>query len=184
MALPSTGGAQWTKVCLKDCRPKLRVPVRVKVPIREGLYESETKIWRTDSLVPPNVKYSAFFYDDTDRLIAVGPELFAVEAGEYTLTPPTLTDPTVAIASPQPEDVPSTQVTTMIYGAPTRVPVQGTKNGTNVSFTISITGVVVLLVWNQTVLTEGVHYTLAGNAITMIAPFIPGSGDTFEAVIF
>ncbi len=184
-ALPSTGGATWTRVHLKDTRPRLRVPTRVRVPIREGKYDSDTQVWRTDSLVPPNVLYSSFFYDSTDRLIAIGPALFSITTAQHTLTPPALTDPTAAVTSPDPEDVPSSQVVTQIYGAPTREDVQGTKDGVNTTFTISTaTYAVVMVIWNMTVLDQGVHYTISGNTITMIAPYIPDSGDSFEAVIF
>jgi len=185
MALPSVGGAQWTRVCLKDSHPKVRVPTRVKVPIREGVYDPLTRIWRTDSLVPPNVRYSAFFYDDTDRLIAVGPELFEVKTAEYELVPPVLADPGPATVSPQPEDVPGTGVVRVVYGVPHREPVQGKKNGVNTRFTISRSQYsLVFVIWNQTVLTEGVHYTIAGNEITMSEQFIPDPKDTLEAVIW
>lgn len=185
MALPSAGGAPWTRVALKDTRPRLRVPTRIRVPIREGVYDPDTQIWRTDSLVPPNVKYSSFFYDSTDRLIAIGPELFAVETATYTLAPPTLTDPDAALASPRPEDVPSTQTTMVYYNAPTREDIEGTKDGVNTAFTISKSVYsVVLVIWNGVVLDQGVHYTISGKDITMIAPNLPEVGDTFEAVIW
>ncbi len=184
MALPSTGGATWTRVSLKDLKPKLRIPTRIKVPIVSGAYDANTRIWRTDSIQPPNVKYAAFFYDSTDRLIAYDSALFTVTESPYTLTPPTLTDPTATVDVPMPEDVPSTQITTVAYSVPTREDVAGTKNGVNDDFTISKTGTIVLLIWNQLVLDEGVHYTKSGVNITMLSPFIPESGDTFEALIW
>jgi hypothetical protein len=40
------------------------------VPIRNGQYDSQAQVWRTDSLVPQNVTYSAKFYDDSNRLVS------------------------------------------------------------------------------------------------------------------
>jgi hypothetical protein len=191
MALPTQGGQQWTQVALRDCKPKRKCPQRVKVPIREGVYDPVTMLWSTDSLVPENVVYSAWYYDDTDQLIAIGSQLFSIVAGggagsspiPYTLNPPTLPTPTAAISSPQPGSAPSTQVNTVVYGAPIRENVSGTKNGVNTAFTIgSAVYQVVMILWNQTVLTAGVQYTLSGANLTMIAPFIPGATDQLEDI--
>jgi hypothetical protein len=67
MALPTNGNQQWTQVARRDCKPKRKCPQRVKIPIREGVYDTYTILWSTDSLVPENVLYSAWFYDDTDQ---------------------------------------------------------------------------------------------------------------------
>jgi hypothetical protein len=90
--LTMTRPGSWPQVSLKDCSPPLRVPEQVKVPIREGKYDSGTGLWRTDSLVPPGVVYATAFYDDNDRLIAAGATI-APTVAVYTLAPPTLPDP-------------------------------------------------------------------------------------------
>jgi hypothetical protein len=190
MALPTQGNLQWTQVALRNSTPKLKCPQRVKIPIREGVYDTYTMLWSTDSLVPENVVYSVWFYDDTDQLIAIGSQLFAITAGttpntsiQYTLNPPTLPTPTAAVSSPQPGTAPSTQVQTVFYGAPIRENVSGTKNGVNTIFTIgSSVYNVVMILYNQTVLTAGVQYTLTGATLTMIAPFIPGASDQLEDI--
>lgn len=79
---------------LKNSRPQIRVPYQVKIPIREGVYEVETKIWRTDALVPANVTYSASFYDMNGTLVATGATGQTVTADPFTLATPTLPDPT------------------------------------------------------------------------------------------
>jgi len=84
MAMPKVDGVAWTRISLKDKRPKLRVPTRVRVPIRDGVYDATTEIWQTTSLVPPQVKYAAFFYDDNNVLIATKSALFVVETDPYT----------------------------------------------------------------------------------------------------
>ena len=183
MALPSTSGAGWTRAILRDTRPRLRVPTRVKVPIREGVYDVSSRVWFTSSLVPTQVKYASFFYDATDRLIANGPSLFSITATPYTLAPPTLTDPTAAVVAVGPEDVPSTLVTTFTFGVPPRIDLVGTKNGINVLFTANALPVsMVMVIWNGMVLEEGVGYTRSGLDYTLA--FAPESGDSLEAVLW
>ena len=190
MALPTQGTQQWTNVALRNSLPKLKCPQRVKVPIREGVYDTYTMLWSTDSLVPENEVYSCWFYDDTDQLIAIGSQLFAIIAGTtpnttipYTLNPPTLPAPTAATTYPQPGSAPNTQVQTVVYGAPIRENVSGTMNGVNTAFTIgSATYSVVMILYNQTVLTAGVQYTLSGANLTMIAPYIPSATDQLEDI--
>ncbi len=184
IALPSLSGVSWTRISLKDTKPRLRIPTRVRVPIVNGEYDKNTQIWQTTSIQPPNVKYVALFYDSNDMLIGSSGTLFTVTTSPYTLTPPTLTDPTATATVPTPEDVPVPGSDIIVQGAPTREDVAGTKNGVNTSFTISRAGTLALLVWNQLVLDEGVHYTKVGTAITMISPFIPDAGDTWEALIW
>lgn len=81
----------YTKVFLKDTSPQLRVPTKIRIPIREGVYDSLSQIWQTSSLVPPTCTYSTVFYDSTDRSIANGAATFTVTSSLYTLNPPTLT---------------------------------------------------------------------------------------------
>jgi hypothetical protein len=59
-----------TKAVLADTAQRLRVPPKVRVPIRKGVYDAGSQVWRTDSLEPTNLLYSASFYDNTHRLIA------------------------------------------------------------------------------------------------------------------
>ena len=184
IALPSLAGVSWTRISLKDTKPRLRIPTRVRVPIVTGVYDTNTQIWQTTSIQPPNVKYVALFYDSNDMLINSSGTLFTVTTNPYTLTPPVLTDPTATAVVPTPEDVPVPGTLIVMQSVPTREDVTGTKNGVNTAFTVSRTGTLVLLVWNQLVLDESVHYTKVGTAITMIAPFIPDVGDTFEALIW
>ena len=182
-ALPSKSGTAYQSVFLRNCQPKTEVPKRIKIPIREGVYDTDVRVWRTDSLVPTLVRYCAFFYDDSDRLIANGASLFTITADPHTLTPPTLTDPDVATSCPTPEAVtilvPSTNA-----GTVTREDLTGTKNGVNDTFTITIGGSIVMVIWNGTVLEEGVGYTRADKTITMAAGYIPGATDSLECLIF
>jgi len=182
MAMP--GATAYGNIFLRDCQPKTEVPRRVKIPIREGVYDTSAKIWRTDSLVPSTVKYCTFFYDDADRLIAAGPGLQTVTVDPFTLTPPVLTDPTAAVACPTPEAVPDPATVIVYSAAPTREDVAGTKDGVNDDFTVSTAGSLVVIIWNGTILDKDVGYTQSGTAITMAADYIPNVGDTLKALIW
>lgn len=185
LSLPVLGAGQYPQAALAGENPKVRVPVHFPVKIKGGAYSAITKLWKTTSISPPGGKYCAFFFDVNDVLIANGPSLFAVTADEHTLTPPTLTAPTAAAACILPEAGTSGEVTnTISTTAPTLEDVAGTKNGSNTAFTITTSGAVVLLYWNGQFLDEGVEYTRSGTAITMIAPALPLSGDSLQALIF
>jgi hypothetical protein len=80
----------------------IAVPLRFFVRIVDGVIQSQDKIWRTDSLQPPGARYSCFWYAWTTSLLASEPTLFAVEADEYTITPPTLTALTPEVTEPTP----------------------------------------------------------------------------------
>ena len=182
MAMP--GATAYSNIFLRDCQPKTEVPRRVKIAIREGVYDTSAKIWRTDSLVPSTVKYCTFFYDDADRLISAGPGLQTVTVDPFTLTPPTLTDPTAAADCPTPEVVPDPSIVIVYATAPKREDVAGTKNGVNDAFTVSTAGSLVVIIWNGQILDKDIGYTQVGTAITMAAGYIPASGDSLEALIW
>src|ERR1043165_6335145 len=75
-----------TQATLKDTSPVLRVPVQTRVAIREGKYDSDVRVWFTNSLVPPGVTYNAKFYDSDDQLVATLGGTFTVTADPYVLT--------------------------------------------------------------------------------------------------
>jgi hypothetical protein len=60
----------------------------------------------------------------------------------------------------------------------------GIINGTNPTFTLpQIYNTTCLVLKNGVIQTLGVMYTIAGETITFIAPYIPQSGDILQAVI-
>lgn len=107
MALPSATSTPWTQVALKDTNPPVRVPTRAKIMIREGVVDVEATIWRTDSIVPPGVLYTAYYYDNNDRLIRAEGNLFSVTTDTIDITPTSLPLPTESVDIPLPEDVPA-----------------------------------------------------------------------------
>src|SRR5581483_8580407 len=84
--LPNISGAVYNKIGLRDSAPKMMIPTRIRVAIREGVLDSSAKVSQTSSLVPTNVVYSAWFYDDTNTLIATGSALFTLTADPFTLS--------------------------------------------------------------------------------------------------
>lgn len=68
--------------------------------------------------------------------------------------------------------------------SPTREYPSGTKNGTNLAFTISTNVGTLYLVWRGILLEDGVGYTRSGTGITMTAGYAPLAEDSFEAIIF
>lgn len=169
----------WTQAFKKAAH---RIPTRYKVPIINGQYDPNAGFWRTDHIVPPNCKYSAFFYDATNRLIDIGPNLFDVTTNVYTLAPPTLTAPNAPLVPDQPETVPSAPVVTTV--GPAIVALSGAKDGVNTVFTVPVTGTTVLVTWNGLFLEEGVHYLRSGNTVTMQGGNIPGPGDQLIAIVW
>lgn len=181
---PTLSGAAFTTISLRDSSPKIKVPLRVRIAIREGVLDSNAKVFQSSSLVPTNAVYSAWFYDDNNRLIATGSSLFTITADPYTLTIPSLTDPTAVVSPPVPEDAPTTSVTTVTYNAPTEETPGGTQNGTNLVFTISKAGTIVFIVRNGAVLTPGVDFNQSTTTITFTAGNAPLADDILKAIIF
>lgn len=181
---PNYSGTQYPNISLRNSIPKIQVPQRIKIPITEGVIDINSKVWMTSSFVPTNVLYSAWFYDDTSTLIAVGAALFTVTTDPYTIAVPTLTDPTASVVSPTPGSVPNTTIQTLTYGAPSEESLSGVQNGTNLIFTISHQGAFVFVLRNGAVMTPTVDYTQSGATITFTSGNAPLSDDTLKAVIF
>lgn len=181
---PNYSGVTYPNIALRNSSPKLNVPQRYKINIQEGVIDTNSKVWLTTSLVPTNILYSAWFYDDTNQLIAVGPALFTVTADPTTITIPTLTDPTAAVVSPNPEAVPNTTVSTIIYNAPEEESLGGTQNGVNLAFTVSHQGTITFILRNGAIITPGVDYTQSGVNITFTSGNAPLVDDILKAVIF
>lgn len=181
---PTLSGVAFPFVSLRDSSPKLKVPVRVRIPIREGVLDQTAKVFQSSSLVPTNAVYSAWWYDDNGILIATGATLFTITTDPYTIAVPTLTDPLAAVTPPTPESVPSTLVNTIVYNAPTFEALTGTQNGVNLVFTISHAGTMVFITRNGAVLTPGVDFNQSGTTITFTSGNAPLADDTMKAVIF
>lgn len=84
-----------------------KLPQFTKIPIVEGVLDTDSAVFFNEDLDPPNTTYFAYWFDQHDRLIAptsgtaVG---FSITADPHTITPPTLTVPSYAGATdPTPE---------------------------------------------------------------------------------
>ena len=109
--------------------------------------------------------------------------MFSIEADTHVITPPTLSNPTVETQLPD-ISAESGQVTNLLTASPPlREDISGTKNGANTAFTISAASVVLMVYLNGQLLDEDRSYTYDGvTGITAIAPKIPFSNDSYEAV--
>lgn len=104
-ALPTLSGVSFASIFVDTSVPPFRIPDRVVVNIKNGSYDTTTRLIFTDDLQPAGCRYVAYFYDQQGNLIAPTPEtatLFEVTATSHELVPPTLTAPTPAVLVPTP----------------------------------------------------------------------------------
>ena len=104
-ALPTLAGVSFASIYVDSSVPPFRLPDRVVVNIKNGAYDTATKLIYTSDLQPSGCRYVAYFYDQQGNLIAPIPaaaSLFEVTSDPHTLTPPTLTAPTPAVSAPAP----------------------------------------------------------------------------------
>lgn len=86
--------------------PRQRMPLRLKVPITNGLYDPATAVPFNTSIDPPNTQYVAFWFDVNNVQIAGPSALFTVSGETVTPPTPTLTIPAVSGAIPVPNVLP------------------------------------------------------------------------------
>jgi hypothetical protein len=94
--VPPTG---YTEVRLNGVQPAQRVPLRLKVPIKDGAFEATAKIPYTTAYDPPNCKYAAWLFDSTNRQIAApgsSSDFFTVTSSTWS---PTFSTPSLPTAS-------------------------------------------------------------------------------------
>jgi hypothetical protein len=177
MMFPSAnGGVEWSEAVLNDSPMRLRVPKAIKIPIRNGYFEPDTFAWRNDTMSPPRTQYSAFYFDNTDRLISIEGNAMSFNGDEEDI----VTNPFTITTFPNYVDGPE--------GSPSSVPTvetpTGVMDGVNALFTLSRAGNQVIVHLNDLVpMLPGFNYNLSGNALTMITP-IPNAGDYFRVYIF
>ncbi len=102
--VPPTSGTDWAEIFLNDFYPPQRVPVFAKIPIKAGKYNSESGLYFTADLDPPNTRYVAWWYDATGRKITPTQSAqFQVTTDPFTPPTPTLTAPSVGSTVPTPD---------------------------------------------------------------------------------
>lgn len=176
LSYPELNGVRYTEAVLNDNVVPIRIPHSVKLPIRNGYLENDAALWRTDSITPPNVKYSAFYYDSTDRLVSIEGSLWGFTSDEDTISANPFSVSTVTPTTfPFPLSSPNSDPT---VETPT-----GTANGSNTAFKISRAGIYVQIMVNDVVLIPTTDYTLSAGTLTMVT-HIPGALDVFKAFIW
>lgn len=93
----------YSKMFLADNYPAVRIPLRIIVPVVNGQFNQNCKIWYNADLEPPNSKWVIYWLDFTGATIASPASMsdsFTVSTSTHTVTPPTLTAPTAEASLP------------------------------------------------------------------------------------
>lgn len=113
LGLPSNATDVWPSLAVGAGKyPMLRLPIWTVVPIRQGVFDPNTKVFVNTSIDPPNSKYGAYWFDNNKRRIypaaGVTAAPFTISAsanGTYALTPgASLTLPLAPTTIPNAED--------------------------------------------------------------------------------
>ena len=189
IVLPELGTGNYPEAALAAEFPKINIPVRFQIPIRDGVYRVDTKLLFNTGIEPPATKYVAYFLDINDAVIAGPTSLFTVTADPHTLDSSTLTIPTAETDVPTISDVSDAVTAGTILNSFGMVPVfgspTGTKDGANVTFTLvtdPLANGKVVLFWNGIVLAEGGGFSRVGTTLTLDTA--PASDDVLEEMVF
>jgi len=180
MSFPhANSGVSWSYAVVNDSPMRLRVPSAVKLPIRDGYFESDAALIRTDKLSPPLCQWAAFYYDNTDRLIAIEGNRFNSSAASIDLSTNPFTITTIGFPAsyPYPQEVPNN------YPEIDVIPVDGTTT----VFTLSRSGSSYVVMENDSPMVTPADYTIsqpgAGQAqITFVVA--PGINDRVVVYIW
>lgn len=157
-----------------------RASSRYVVPIEAGVLDSDVKVPFNSAVTPTNSQYRAFWVDKALNLIANGAGFITVTADPHTITPETLTDPLVEGTLPALDfDAEGAAAQPGIV----KETLSGTKDGANTAFTVSKDTTITMVFLNGQLMLEGTGYSKSGTAITAIAPYIPQTGDSYEALL-
>jgi len=186
IALPTdVSGAQWAEVKLLGTRQRL--PVWTVLPIVEGQLDQITTLFLTTQLDPPNTRYTAYWFDNTDKLIYPYPSgtkaaAFSIASNPYTITQPTLAAPTLATGAyfPDPQPVVRNAVSFLASTA-VEVYLTGTADGVNKVFTIPETSVVLAVIYVDGQKQDPLTYTRTGSTVTFTAA--PTAGSSVTALV-
>jgi hypothetical protein len=163
----------------------LALPQRMSIPIVNGVVQ-DNRILPTINLTPPNVRFYDYWVDSAGVIVGSGVALFPINVeADYTLTVPTLTSPTAETDIPDLTSPSTAQViTTLTITTVIHEELTGTKNGSNLTFTISAAPVnFMILFFNGFKLDLGTDFTRSGTTITLLTA-APISTDNLEAMIF
>ena len=98
LSVPTSGGTTWDGVSFPG---GLGVPRAFILPIEEGEFHSQAKLYYNADLVPPVTQYKARFFDRNNV------EITASAGTAFTVTASTFTIPSVTLTSPSAGSVPT-----------------------------------------------------------------------------
>ncbi len=108
LVLPTNSDGEWPSSVFSGQMGPQRLPIWIEVPIVQGVFNQQTKIWFNSSITPPNTKYVAYWYDRQNRRISpvgISPTPFTVSTASHAITLPTLAAPIASAVIPAPSEV-------------------------------------------------------------------------------
>lgn len=186
VALPTSGDYTYSRLALQNVYPPQRLPLWYRIPITNGQYDGTARIYWNIDLEPPNTRYVAWFYDVHNRQIGGPTAAFEVASESYTITVPTLTVPTTSTVPPIPDTNPedSTSGTILYTTFVDNETPSGTIDGVNDTYQLDHTPAPqtsLMLYKNGQLLIPGTAFSLSGQTITILAGYIPSTGDELRA---
>lgn len=186
IALPTDSlGAQWAELRLWGTSQRL--PLWVTVPVVEGQVDTNTTLFYTNQMDPPNTRYSIYWFDMTwKRIYPIGslPALISVTANPYVVTQPTLAAPGVPGAglTPDPQTPFSTNTSgTGTYLIENEYILTGTADGVNATFTLPVTPVITAFLFIDGQKQDPANYLRTGPVVIFSTP--PTAGASVSALV-
>lgn len=93
----------YSRMFLADVFPKVQIPLRIAVPVVNGVFNQNCRVWYNADLEPVNSKWVIYWLDFTGTTIAspaTMSDAFSISTATHTVTPPTLTAPTTESVLP------------------------------------------------------------------------------------
>lgn len=186
VALPTDAtGAQWAELRLYGTSQRL--PLWTIIPVVEGTVDTNTSLYLTTQLDPPNTRYAIYWYDSTWKLVypfpsGTLPSLVSVTTSPYQITVPSLTAPGTPLAAQTPAPQTSTSaMTSYVSSNLIEYILAGSADGVNTIFTIPYTPVVVASLFIDGQKQDPSTYTRVGSTVTFVTA--PTAGSSVSAYV-
>jgi len=180
--------ATYSEISLNQRRPRVVLPLWVRIPVEHGVLHTDTKVLYTSEYEPPNTRYISYWYDLNNAQLAGPSTLFTISTDPHTITVPTLTAPTAPVAGDTPDTEPATTLAAASFFVDNETPTGAINSTTgtdgNGTFTLAYapTPAASLLLYRDGVtMRAGVEYTLSGSTITYTAGNNPLTGSWHRA---
>lgn len=82
--------------------PRQRLPQGCKIPITDGNFDQNSRLWYNADIDPPNSQYFAWFYTNENKQIAGPTDAFQITMPTTLIDVPTLPAPALNFTPPAP----------------------------------------------------------------------------------